>query len=93
MIQHLRRAMMIRVLAWEVAISCVCVCVRVCVYVCVCACVYVCVPVCGMCILVTELHPTLWDPTDCCPSDSSAHGILQARILEWRAILFLRGSS
>ena len=37
--------------------------------------------------------PTLWDPMDCNPSDSSVHGILQARILEWVAILFSKRSS
>ena len=35
----------------------------------------------------------LCDPVDCSPSDSSVHGILQARILEWVAISFSRGSS
>ena len=35
----------------------------------------------------------LCDPTDCSPSGSSVHGILQARILEWVAISFSRGSS
>ena len=30
---------------------------------------------------------------DCSPPDSSVHGILQARILEWIAIPFSRGSS
>ena len=30
---------------------------------------------------------------DCSPSGSSVHGILKARILEWVAILFSRGSS
>ena len=35
---------------------------------------------------------TLWDPMDCLPG-SSIHGILQARILEWMAISFSRGSS
>ena len=30
---------------------------------------------------------------DCSPPDSSIHGILQARILEWVAISFFRGSS
>ena len=29
--------------------------------------------------------PTLCDPMDCSPSDSSVHGILPARILEWVA--------
>ena len=32
-------------------------------------------------------------PTLCDPVDSSAHGILQTRILEWIAIPFSRGSS
>ena len=36
-------------------------------------------------------HPTLCDPMDCSPPGSSGHGILQARILEWIAILFSRG--
>jgi len=30
---------------------------------------------------------------DCSPPGSSVHGILQARILEWVAISFSRGSS
>ena len=33
------------------------------------------------------------DPMDCSPPGSSVHGILQARILEWVAIPFSRGSS
>ena len=32
-------------------------------------------------------------PMDCSPPSSSVHGILQARILEWVAIFFSRGSS
>ena len=36
---------------------------------------------------------TVYDPMDCGPPGSSAHGILQARILEWVAIPFSRGSS
>ena len=36
---------------------------------------------------------TLCDPLDCSPPGSSVHGILQARILEWAAISFSRGSS
>ena len=44
-------------------------------------------------ILVTLSCPTLCDPMDCSPSDSSVHGIIQARILEWAAIWFSRGSS
>ena len=33
------------------------------------------------------------DPTDCSLPGSSVHGILQARILEWLAISFSKGSS
>ena len=36
---------------------------------------------------------TLCDPMDCSLPGSSVHGILQARILEWVAIPFSRGSS
>ena len=36
---------------------------------------------------------TLCNPMDCSPPGSSAHGILQARILEWVAIPFSKGSS
>ena len=35
----------------------------------------------------------LCDPMDCSPPGSSVHGISQARILEWVAIPFYRGSS
>ena len=37
--------------------------------------------------------PTLCDPMDCSPPSPSVHRILQARILEWVAIPFSRGSS
>ena len=37
--------------------------------------------------------PTLCDPVDRSPPGSSVRGILQARILEWVAISFSRGSS
>ena len=43
--------------------------------------------------LVTKLCPTLWDPLDNSPQVSSVRGIFQARILEWVAIPFSRGSS
>ena len=42
---------------------------------------------------VAQLCPTLCDPADCSPPGSSVHGFLQARILEWVAISFSRGSS
>ena len=38
-------------------------------------------------------HVWLYDPMDCSPPGSSVHSILQARILEWVAIPFSRGSS
>ena len=40
---------------------------------------------------VTQLCPTLRDPMDCSPPGSSAHGIFQARVLEWGAIAFSIG--
>ena len=42
---------------------------------------------------VAQLFPTLCDPMDCSLLGSSIHGIFQARILEWVAISFSRGSS
>ena len=39
-------------------------------------------------VKVTQSYLTLWDPMDCI-----LHGILQARILEWVAFSFSRGSS
>ena len=44
-------------------------------------------------VLVAQLCLTLFDPMDGSPPGSSVHGILQARILEWVAIAFSRGSS
>ena len=44
-------------------------------------------------MLVAQFCLTLCDPMDCSPPGSSLHGILQARILEWVAISFSRGSS
>ena len=43
--------------------------------------------------LVTQLCPTLCNPIDYSPPGSSAHGFLQARILELVAIPFSKGSS
>ena len=42
---------------------------------------------------VTQSCPTLCDPMDCSLSGFSVHGIFQARVLEWIAISFSRGSS
>ena len=43
-----------------------------------------------LCVLVIQSCPTLWDPVDCSPQNSSVHGILQAKIL---SISFSRGFS
>ena len=44
-------------------------------------------------VLVTQLCLTLCNLMDYSLPDSSVHGILQARILEWVAIPFSSGSS
>ena len=41
----------------------------------------------------TQSCPALYDPMDCSPPASSVQGIFQARIMEWVAISYLRGSS
>ena len=45
------------------------------------------------CCSFPKLCLTVCDPMDCSLPGSSVHGILQARILEWAAISFSRGSS
>ena len=51
----------------------------------------------NVCVLVAQSCPTLCDPMDwgahLAPHGRIPHGILQARILEWVALLFSRGSS
>ena len=50
----------------------------------------------GLCVLCAKLlqsRLTLCDTTGCSPPGSSVHGILQAWILEWVAMLSSRGSS
>ena len=53
----------------------------------------------GMCMHIhtrvccAQSWQTLCDSMNCSPPGSSVHAILQARILEWVAILFSRGSS
>ena len=42
---------------------------------------------------VTQSCPILYNPIDCSLPGSSIHGIFQARILEWVAISFSKGSS
>ena len=49
-----------------------------------------------MCMLHTQSLqscPNLCNPQDCSPPGSSVHGTSQARIMEWVAISFSRGSS
>ena len=54
---------------------------------------WVCVRVCVcVCVLAAQSCPTLCDPMDCSPPGFSVHGILQARIQEWIAIPFSRGT-
>ena len=54
-------------------------------------------PICSMRVKseseVTQSCPTLCDPMDCSLPGSSLHEILKARVLEWVAISFFRGSS
>ena len=42
----------------------------------------------SVCCLVAKSCPTHCDPMNCSPPGSSAHGIFQARVLEWFAISF-----
>ena len=42
---------------------------------------------------VIQSCPTLCDPVDCSLPGSSVHEIFQARVLEWVATAFSRGSS
>ena len=44
-------------------------------------------------MLAAQSCPTLYNPMDCSPPGSSVHEIFQARILEWVAVSFSRGSS
>ena len=46
-----------------------------------------------MCAKLLQLCLTLCNSMDCSPPGSSVHGILQARILEWVAVVFSRGPS
>ena len=47
----------------------------------------------GFCVLVAQSCLTHCDPMDCSPPGSSVHENFQARILEWVAFPFSRGSS
>ena len=48
---------------------------------------------CTVLCLVAQLCSTLCNPMDCSLQGSSVHGLFQARVLEWVAISFSRGSS
>ena len=50
-------------------------------------------PIGVLCSAVLQSCPTLCNPMDHSPPGSSVHGILQAGILRWVAILFSRGFS
>ena len=45
------------------------------------------------CAKLLQSCPTLCNPMDCSPPGSSVQGTFQARVLEWVAISFSRGSS
>ena len=49
--------------------------------------------VCAVLRAIISVLSNSLQPMDCSPPGSSVHGILQARILEWDAIPFSRGSS
>ena len=49
--------------------------------------------VCVLCARLLQSCLTLYDPMDYSPPGSSVRGILQARMLEWSALPFSRGSS
>ena len=82
--------------------ACVCACV-VCFYTCVCVniCKCLCVCICCVCVgvymfvcmCILKVKFTQSCLTLCNPMDYTVHGILQARILEWVAVPFSKGSS
>ena len=47
---------------------------------------------CPLAVQSLQWCPTLRDPVDCSPPGSSAHGILQAGVLQWAAMASSRGS-
>ena len=65
--------------AWPFFTGCVCANTRICIY--------------EVEVSVAQSRPTFCDPKDCSPPGSSVRGILQARLLEWVAISYSRGSS
>ena len=69
------------------------------IYVCVCVYIYIYIYIYIYCVYMKSesvSHSVMSDslePMDCSPTGSYAHGILQARILEWVATPFSRGPS
>ena len=61
-------------------------------YACVCVYVHTYVRLCMLSHLVMS-NSVMSNPMDCSPPGSSVHGIFHARILEWVAVPFSRGSS
>ena len=91
---------------WKSIWTNVCVCIYMYIYICVY--IYICIIITLLYsrnwhntvnqlyvvkVLVTQSCLTLCDPIYCSPPGFSVHGILQARLLEWVAISFSRGSS
>ena len=86
--------------SWPSWRSLVCNCVTpVCFHPCMCLCLLIKMPVFGSRLIVIQCtcmlgcYLTLYEPRDCNPLGFSVHGISQARVLEWAAISFSRGSS
>ena len=82
---------------WYIYI-CVCVHIYIFIYVSCSVCIFICMYIymyiySVVKISVTQSCPTLCNTMDYSPPGSSVHGILQARILEWVAILFSRKCS
>ena len=75
------------------AVSYVCVCVYI--YMCVCVCIYIYFYDVSKnhWVLIAQSCQTLCDPMNCNSAVSSVPEILQARILQWVALPFSRGSS
>ena len=59
----------------------------------ICMYIYIHIHIYGVDGLDAKSCLTLWDPMDCNPPGSSLHWVFQARILEWVAIPYSRGSS
>ena len=53
----------------------------------------ICLPMQESGLLVTQSSLNLCNPMDCSLPGSSVHGLLKARILEWVAVPFSKGSS